>query len=93
MSQAAFHTTALFVSSCNIVDVAVEVEQRVAAMLQSKTRHGAFEPSKQMNSINAIEYERVAHSTRRRPQVHRAVSTACTRQNKNINLNCHTRSL
>jgi len=58
LSRATFYTAALFISSsCNIVSIAIEVEQRVGALLQSRTR--IIVPPHQMNPINGIEYERV----------------------------------
>jgi len=42
LSLATCDTTALFISSCNIVDVAVEVEERVGALLKCKAPLGTL---------------------------------------------------
>ena len=56
MSRATFNTASLFISCCSSVDVAVEVQQRVGASLQSKAWHIFVQ---HVNAVDGIKHERV----------------------------------
>ena len=63
-------TAALFISSCIIIDITVEVEQRIDTMSKSRTRLSAHVSRIKMNTVNTVEYERVTNRTRRIPHIH-----------------------
>jgi len=56
------HTTALFLSSCIIMDIAVKVQERIDMLSKSNTRLSAIDvPREKVSTVKAVEYGRLSN--------------------------------